>query len=156
MFPRVFVRRAILYFPGWLEANTEIVPVDFIGFARANHPFQEHHDLLTANLFAQSEALAFGRRNADEPYRDFEGGRPNTVILAERLTPSVLGQLIALYEHVVHVQGTVWGIDSYDQWGVELGKELANAITPELTNSPDPERHDSSTNALIAWYRTHR
>lgn len=139
-----------------LHQGTEIVPVDFIGFARANHPLQEHHDLLTANLFAQSEALAFGRRNDNEPYRDFEGGRPNTVILAERLTPSVLGQLIALYEHVVHVQGTVWGIDSYDQWGVELGKELANAITPELTDSPDPRRHDSSTNALIAWYRTHR
>jgi glucose-6-phosphate isomerase len=139
-----------------LHQGTEIVPADFIGFAKANHPLQEHHDLLMANLFAQSEALAFGRRNDREPYRNFEGNRPNTVILAEQLTPSALGQLIALYEHVVHVQGTVWGIDSYDQWGVELGKELANAITPELTGDPAPGRHDRSTNALIAWYRANR
>ena len=109
-----------------------------------------------ANLFAQSEALAFGRANEAEPYRDFEGNRPNTVILAERLTPSVLGQLIALYEHIVHVQGTVFGVNSYDQWGVELGKELANQITPELTGEPTPGEHDSATNALIAWYREHR
>ncbi len=110
-----------------------------------------------ANLFAQSEALAFGRdASPGEPYRQFDGDRPNTVILAERLTPSVLGQLIALYEHIVHVQGTVWGVNSYDQWGVELGKELANQITPELTGEPVPAAHDSSTNALIAWYRSHR
>ncbi len=139
-----------------LHQGTEIVPADFIGFARPHDRLQDHHDLLMANLIAQSEALAFGRANVDEPYRNFDGGRPSTVILAEHLTPSVLGQLIALYEHVVNVQGTVWGIDSYDQWGVELGKELANAITPELTGAPESERHDSSTNALIEWYRNNR
>ena len=140
-----------------LHQGTRIVPVDFIGFATPHHPYREHHDLLMANLFAQSEALAFGRDAAPgEPYRQFDGDRPSTVILAERLTPSVLGQLIALYEHIVHVQGTIWGINSYDQWGVELGKELANQITPELTGVPDPQVHDSSTNALIAWYRARR
>ncbi|WP_420452958.1 glucose-6-phosphate isomerase [Ilumatobacter sp.] len=139
-----------------LHQGTRIVPCDLIGFARSHDPHPEHHDLLVSNLIAQSEALAFGRSNDDEPHRDFEGDRPSTVILAERLTPSVLGQLIALYEHVVHVQGTIWGIDSYDQWGVELGKELANRITPELTGTPDPELHDASTNALIDWYRSHR
>ena len=143
-----------------LHQGTRVVPVDLIGFARPHHPYQEHHDLLMANLFAQSEALAFGRAAAPgEPYRQFDGNRPNTVILAEQLTPSVLGQLIALYEHIVHVQGTIWGINSYDQWGVELGKELADVITPELTGAPDevrPDRHDAATNALIAWYRAHR
>ncbi len=140
-----------------LHQGTRIVPVDFIGFATPHHGHREHHDLLMANLFAQSEALAFGRdAPSGEPYRQFDGNRPNTVILAEQLTPSVLGQLIALYEHIVHVQGTIWGVNSYDQWGVELGKELANRITPELTGEPDPDAHDASTNALIAWYRTHR
>ncbi len=140
-----------------LHQGTRVVPVDFIGFARPHHGHQEHHDLLMANLFAQSEALAFGRDAASgEPHRQFDGNRPNTVILAEQLTPSVLGQLIALYEHIVHVQGTVWGINSYDQWGVELGKELANRITPELTGEPTPAAHDASTNALISWYRAHR
>jgi glucose-6-phosphate isomerase len=139
-----------------LHQGTRIVPVDFIGFAEPHHPYREHHDLLMANLFAQSEALAFGRHaGAGEPYRQFDGNRPNTVIVADRLTPSVLGQLIALYEHVVHVQGTVWGVNSYDQWGVELGKELATRITPELTGDPLPDIHDASTNALIAWYRAH-
>jgi glucose-6-phosphate isomerase len=140
-----------------LHQGTRLVPVDFIGFATPHHPHREHHDLLMANLFAQSEALAFGRdAPSGEPYRQFDGNRPNTVILAEQLTPSVLGQLIALYEHIVHVQGTIWGVNSYDQWGVELGKELANQITPELTGEPDPDAHDASTNALIAWYRAHR
>jgi glucose-6-phosphate isomerase len=140
-----------------LHQGTRIVPVDFIGFATPHHPYREHHDLLMANLFAQSEALAFGRdAPAGEPYRQFDGDRPNTVILAEQLTPSVLGQLIALYEHVVHVQGTIWGVNSYDQWGVELGKELANRITPELVGEPTPAAHDASTNALIAWYRARR
>ncbi len=139
-----------------LHQGTRVVPVDFIGFARAAHPYQEHHDLLMANLFAQAEALAFGRTDAVEPYRSFDGNRPSTMILADRLSPSVLGQLIALYEHVVHVQGTVWGVDSYDQWGVELGKELANVITPELTGAPVPSAHDTSTNASIAWYRANR
>ena len=140
-----------------LHQGTRIVPVDFIGFATPHHPYREHHDLLMANLFAQSEALAFGRdAPAGQPYRQFDGNRPNTVILAEQLTASVLGQLIALYEHVVHVQGTIWGVNSYDQWGVELGKELANQITPELTGEPTPAAHDASTNALIAWYRSRR
>jgi glucose-6-phosphate isomerase len=139
-----------------LHQGTRVVPVDFIGFAHPNHPHLEHHDLLMANLFAQAEALAFGRRNDAEPHRNFEGDRPSTTILADRLTPAVLGQLIALYEHIVFVQGVVWGINSFDQWGVELGKELANRITPELTGTPSPEAHDSSTNALIAWYRARR
>jgi glucose-6-phosphate isomerase len=139
-----------------IHQGTRVIPVDFIGFAQPHHHHQEHHDLLLANLIAQSEALAFGRDNEAEPWRNFEGNRPNTVILSERLTPSVLGQLIALYEHVVHVQGTIWGVNSYDQWGVELGKELANQVTPELTGEPTPDVHDASTNALIDWYRTNR
>jgi glucose-6-phosphate isomerase len=140
-----------------LHQGTRIVPVDFIGFARAHHRFQRHHDLLVANLIAQSEALAFGRdAPVGEPWRQFDGDRPNTVIVADRLTPSVLGQLIALYEHVVHVQGTVWGVNSYDQWGVELGKELADRITPELTGESAPADHDAATTALIDWYRAHR
>ena len=140
-----------------LHQGTRIVPVDFIGFAKPHHRHREHHDLLMANLFAQSEALAFGRDAVPgESYRQFDGDRPNTVILAEQLTPSVLGQLIALYEHIVHVQGTIWGVNSYDQWGVELGKELANQITPELTGDPRPSAHDAATNALINWYRALR
>jgi len=140
-----------------LHQGTRIVPVDFIGFANPHHPYREHHDLLMANLIAQSEALAFGRdAPPDEPYRQFDGNRPSTVILADQLTPSVLGQLIALYEHVVHVQGSVWGVNSYDQWGVELGKELANRITPELVGQPTPAEHDTATNALISWYRSRR
>ena len=139
-----------------LHQGTRVVPVDFIGFATPNHPHREHHDLLMANLFAQAEALAFGRDNRSEPYRHFPGDRPSTLILADRLTPSVLGQLIALYEHIVFVQGVMWGINSFDQWGVELGKELANRITPELIGEPDPSLHDSGTNAAIAWYRTRR
>ncbi|HWL41348.1 MAG TPA: glucose-6-phosphate isomerase [Ilumatobacter sp.] len=139
-----------------LHQGTRVVPADFIGFATPNHPYREQHDLLMANLFAQAEALAFGRANPAEPYRNFPGDRPSTLILANRLTPSVLGQLIALYEHIVFVQGALWGINSFDQWGVELGKELANRITPELTGTPAPDQHDSSTNAAITWYREHR
>ena len=139
-----------------LHQGTRVVPVDFIGFAHPNHPYRHHHDLLMANLFAQAEALAFGRTNTAEPHRHFPGDRPSTLILADRLTPSVLGQLIALYEHIVFVQGTVWGINSFDQWGVELGKELADRITPELTGEPDRSLHDASTNAAIAWYRDRR
>ncbi len=139
-----------------LHQGTRVVPADFIGFATPNHPYRHHHDLLMSNLFAQAEALAFGRPNPAEPHRHFPGDRPSTLILADRLTPSVLGQLIALYEHIVFVQGAVWGINSFDQWGVELGKELANRITPELTDLPDPAMHDSSTNAAIAWYRDRR
>jgi glucose-6-phosphate isomerase len=139
-----------------LHQGTRIVPVDFIGFANPHHPHRDHHDLLMSNLFAQAEALAFGRPNTAEPHRDFAGNRPSTTILADTLTPAVLGQLIALYEHIVFVQGVVWGINSFDQWGVELGKELANRITPELTGEPRPDRHDASTNALIDWYRARR
>ena len=139
-----------------LHQGTRVVPVDFIGFATPNHPYRNHHDLLMSNLFAQAEALAFGRDDVDEPYRHFPGDRPSTTILADRLTPSVLGQLIALYEHIVFVQGVVWGINSFDQWGVELGKELADRITPELTGDSQPDRHDASTNAAIAWYRRRR
>ena len=139
-----------------LHQGTRVVPADFIGFARPNHPYQEHHDLLMANLFAQAEALAFGRENEAEPHRHFPGDRPSNLILADRLTPSVLGQLIALYEHTVFVQGAIWGINSFDQWGVELGKELANQITPELLGEPNPSAHDASTNAAINWYRSRR
>jgi len=143
-----------------LHQGTEIVPADFIGFANPHHDHREHHDLLVANLIAQTEAMAFGRDRppqADnpEPWRSFDGNRPTTTIMANELTPSVLGQLVALYEHIVFVQGVIWGIDSFDQWGVELGKELANTITPELTSDERGE-HDSSTTALIDWYRAHR
>jgi glucose-6-phosphate isomerase len=148
-----------------LHQGTQLVPVDFIGFARANHPLQHHHDLLVANLLAQGEALAFGRTPEEVagdgvpedlvPHRAFPGNRPSTTILAEQLTPHVLGQLIALYEHVVFVQGCVWGVNSFDQWGVELGKALANRITPELTGDGEPH-HDASTNAMIRWYRERR
>jgi glucose-6-phosphate isomerase len=140
-----------------LHQGTRVVPVDFIGFATPHHPYRDHHDLLVANLIAQSEALAFGRTAPPgEPHRHFEGNRPSTVILADQLTPSVLGQLVALYEHIVNVQGTVWGVNSYDQWGVELGKELADEITGELTGEPSPHQHDPATNALIDWYRQRR
>jgi glucose-6-phosphate isomerase len=136
-----------------LHQGTRIVPADFIGFANPHHPYRHHHDLLVANLIAQTEALAFGRDRPAEPWRSFAGNRPTTTIVAPLLTPSVLGQLIALYEHIVFVQGAVWGIDSFDQWGVELGKELANRVTPELTGEATGE-HDPSTAGLIAWYRT--
>lgn len=148
-----------------LHQGTRLVPVDFIGFARPNHPLLDQHDLLMANLFAQGEALAFGKTldevvaegipEHQQPHRVFPGNRPSTTVLAERLTPKVLGELIALYEHIVFVQGTVWGVNSFDQWGVELGKALANRITPELVGEAEP-RHDSGTNALIHWYRANR
>ena len=148
-----------------LHQGTRLVPVDFIGFARPNHPLLGQHDLLMANLFAQGEALAFGRTldevvaevtpTHQQAHRVFPGNRPSTTILAPQLTPGVLGQLIALYEHVVFVQGVVWGINSFDQWGVELGKVLATRITPELTSADEPA-HDPSTSAMIRWYRSHR
>jgi glucose-6-phosphate isomerase len=148
-----------------LHQGTRLVPVDFIGFGRPNHPLLAQHDLLMANLFAQGEALAFGKTLDEvmaegipphqQAHRMFPGNRPSTTILAPRLTPGVLGQLIALYEHIVFVQGVVWGVNSFDQWGVELGKALANRITPELTTDDDPV-HDASTSALIRWYRAHR
>jgi len=150
-----------------IHQGTALIPVDLIGFATTLNPIGEHHDLLMSNVFAQAEALAFGK-TADEvraegtpeelvPHRVFEGNRPTNVILAERLTPHALGTLVALYEHSVLTQGTVWSIDSFDQWGVELGKVLAKRIVPELTAAAEPELgHDSSTNALIRRYRSMR
>jgi glucose-6-phosphate isomerase len=146
-----------------LHQGTTLVPADFIGLARPVADPGGHHDLLMANLFAQTEALAFGR-TADEvaaegvspelvPHRTFAGNRPTTTILVSALTPSTLGQLIALYEHKVLVQGAIWGLDSFDQWGVELGKVLAGRIADEIA-AGDPEAlgHDSSTNALLRRY----
>jgi glucose-6-phosphate isomerase len=138
-----------------IHQGTKVIPADFIGFVHANHEVGDHQNLLTANLFAQTEALAFGHEApAGEPYRSFAGNHPTNTILVERLTPYALGQLVAIYEHKVFTQGTIWNINSFDQWGVELGKQLANAIIPELEAEPEPElRHDSSTNALIRRYR---
>ena len=148
-----------------LHQGTTIVPADMIGFVEPHAEFGGQHDLLIANLLAQAEALAFGK-TTDEvlvagvseelaPHRTFPGNRPTSVILAPKLTPSVLGQLIALYEHKVFTQGAVWGINSFDQWGVELGKELATAIADELTAEQAPDlTHDASTNALIRRYRS--
>jgi glucose-6-phosphate isomerase len=150
-----------------IHQGTTLVPCDFIAFHRALNPLGRHHDLLLANVFAQAEALAFGR-TAEEvraegtperlvPHRTFEGNRPTSVILADRLTPATLGTLVALYEHSVFTQGVIWRIDSFDQWGVELGKQLAQRIIPELENAREPAlRHDSSTNALIRRHRRRR
>jgi glucose-6-phosphate isomerase len=150
-----------------LHQGTDLVPADLIGFLRSRNPVGDHHDLLMANLFAQAEALAFGRhpdelRNAgvpdtQNPHRVTPGNRPTTLLLADALTPSTLGALIALYEHKVFVQGVLWGIDSFDQWGVELGKILADAIVPEVQSDDVPElAHDASTNAAIRRYRRAR
>jgi glucose-6-phosphate isomerase len=147
-----------------IHQGTRIVPCDFIGFCTALSPIGGQHDLLIANLIAQAEALAFGKTAAQVaeegvapelvPHRVFEGNRPTNTLLAERLTPAVLGALVALYEHSVFTQGTVWGIDSFDQWGVELGKSLAKQTAAELTRAGEPDlQHDSSTNALIRRYR---
>jgi glucose-6-phosphate isomerase len=147
-----------------IHQGTKLIPCDFIGFARSLNPLGEHHDLLMANVFAQSEALAFGKA-ADEvqaegtpewlvPHRVFAGNRPSSTILAERLTPRTLGALVALYEHSVFTQGVIWDINSFDQWGVELGKALASRIAPELQSESEPAlAHDSSTNTLIQRYR---
>jgi glucose-6-phosphate isomerase len=134
-----------------LHQGTRLVPADLIGFVGTQNPIGNHHDLLMANLFAQSEALAFGAA-ADEPYRVCEGNRPTSTILGDELTPRALGALIALYEHKVFVQGTIWGIDSFDQWGVELGKKLATTIIDELDSGVAGDGHDSSTTALISRY----
>ena len=136
-----------------LHQGTDIVPAEFIGFCRPNHTLAEHHDLLMANLFAQAEALAFGAPNTGDPHRSIPGNRPSTVILGDQLTPRSLGQLVALYEHKVFTQATVWGINPFDQWGVELGKTLASSISAELTGAatPGPTR-DSSTQSLINRY----
>jgi glucose-6-phosphate isomerase len=150
-----------------LHQGTTIVPVDFLGFVRPAHELDAHHDLLMANLFAQSEALAFGK-TAEEvaaegvapalvPHRTFAGNRPSTTILAPALTPRILGELVALYEHIVFTQGTVWNINSFDQWGVELGKVLAAKLDAELTATDEPALgHDSSTNTLVQRYRAAR
>jgi glucose-6-phosphate isomerase len=150
-----------------IHQGTKLIPVDFIGFARTPNPLGAHHDILMSNVFAQAEALAFGKTEDEVrtegtpedvvPHRVFDGNRPSNVILADQLTPFTLGALIALYEHSVFTQGTVWSINSFDQWGVELGKALAQRIIPELTSEAEPElAHDSSTNALIRRYRASR
>ena len=150
-----------------IHQGTKLIPVDLIGFARTLNPLGDHHDILMSNVFAQAEALAFGKTEdevraegtaeAVVPHRVFDGNRPSNVLLLDELTPFALGTLVALYEHSVFTQGTVWGINSFDQWGVELGKALAQRIVPELTGTSEPDlAHDSSTNALIRRYRSRR
>ena len=150
-----------------IHQGTKLIPCDFIAFAKSLNPLGRHHDLLLANVFAQTEALAFGK-NAEQvkaegtpdwlvPHRTFEGNRPSNTILAGKLTPETLGKLVALYEHSVFTQGVIWNIDSFDQWGVELGKVLAQRIIPELESAAEPAlNHDSSTNNLIRRYRKHK
>jgi glucose-6-phosphate isomerase len=147
-----------------IHQGTRLIPCDFIGFIHTLNPLGTHHDILMANVFAQAEALAFGK-TAEQvkaegtpdwlvPHRVFEGNRPSNTILADRLTPQILGSLVALYEHSVFTQGIIWNIDSFDQWGVELGKVLAQRILPELESKSEPElHHDSSTNNLVRRYR---
>ena len=150
-----------------IHQGTKLIPVDLIGFAHSLNPLGDHHDLLMSNVFAQAEALAFGKTEAEvladgtpeavAPHRVMEGNRPTNTILATELTPRALGALVALYEHSVFTQGVVWSIDSFDQWGVELGKALAQRIIPELESTGEPDlHHDSSTNALIRRYRSMR
>jgi glucose-6-phosphate isomerase len=145
-----------------IHQGTKLIPCDFIGFFETLNPLGDHHKFLMSNVFAQAEALAFGK-TPDElkaekvpealiPHKTFEGNRPSNVILADKLTPEILGKLVALYEHSVFVQGCIWQIDSFDQWGVELGKVLANRIIPELSSESEL-KHDSSTNKLIELYR---
>jgi glucose-6-phosphate isomerase len=147
-----------------LHQGTRLVPCDFIGFCRSHNPLPRHHDLLMANFFAQTEALAFGRTPAElrtegvpetqVPHRSFPGDRPSNTLLAEALSPATLGAIVALYEHKVFAQGSLWRINSFDQWGVELGKALAARIAPELLADEEPRlAHDGSTNALIRRYR---
>jgi glucose-6-phosphate isomerase len=148
-----------------IHQGTRVIPCDFIAFGQPLNPLGRHHDILIANVFAQSEALAFGKTEEQVkaegtpdwlvPHRVFEGNRPSNTILAERLTPETLGKLVALYEHSVFTQGAIWGIDSFDQWGVELGKVLAKRIIPELESDQEPN-HDSSTNNLIRRYRKYK
>src|ERR1700732_362326 len=150
-----------------IHQGTRLIPCDFIAFVQTLNPLGRHHDMLLANVLAQTEALAFGKTPEQVkaegtpdwlvPHRVFEGNRPSNTILAEKLTPNTLGKLVALYEHSVFTQGTIWNIDSFDQWGVELGKVLAQRIIPELESKAEPElRHDSSTNNLIRRYRNSR
>jgi glucose-6-phosphate isomerase len=148
-----------------IHQGTKLIPVDLIGFGKTLNPLADHHDILSSNVFAQAQALAFGKTEQEvlaegssaqvAPHRVMPGNRPTNVLLAEVLTPRILGVLVALYEHSVFTQGTIWGIDSFDQWGVELGKVLAAQIIPELTSDTEPDlAHDSSTNALIRRYRS--
>jgi glucose-6-phosphate isomerase len=150
-----------------IHQGTRLIPVDLIGFAKTLNPLGDHHDVLMSNVFAQAEALAFGKTEEEVrgegtadpivPHRVMEGNRPTNTILADVLTPHTLGALVALYEHLVFTQGVIWNVDSFDQWGVELGKQLAARIIPELESAEEPElHHDSSTNALIARYRAMR
>jgi len=147
-----------------IHQGTRLIPCDFIAFSKALNPLGRHHDMLIANVFAQTEALAFGKTSEQVkaegtpdwlvPHRVFEGNRPSNTILAEQLMPETLGKLVALYEHSVFTQGAIWSIDSFDQWGVELGKVLAQRIIPELESKDEPKlAHDSSTNNLITYYR---
>jgi len=147
-----------------IHQGTRLIPADFIAFIHSLNPLGRHHDMLLANVLAQTEALAFGK-TAEQvkaegtpdwlvPHRVFEGNRPSNTLLLDKLTPNALGKLVALYEHNVFTQGTVWNIDSFDQWGVELGKVLAQRIIPELESKQEPKlEHDSSTNTLIRRYR---
>jgi len=150
-----------------IHQGTKLIPCDFIGFSQSHNPIGDHHDKLMSNFFAQTEALAFGKTAKEVvkegvpeklvPHKVFEGNRPTNTIMAKKLTPSVLGQLIALYEHKIFVQGAIWGIHSFDQWGVELGKALANRILPELTAAVEPKlKHDASTNQLVRRYRNEK
>src|SRR5580698_4463656 len=147
-----------------IHQGTKLIPLDLLGFGKTLNPLRDHHDILISNVFAQSQALAFGKTEEEvlaegttpevAPHRVMPGNRPTNVLLAEKLTPRLLGTLVALYEHSVFTQGTVWSVDSFDQWGVELGKVLAVAILPELENAAEPDlKHDSSTNTLIQRYR---
>jgi glucose-6-phosphate isomerase len=150
-----------------IHQGTKLIPCDFIAFCQTLNPLGNHHDLLTANVLAQSEALAFGKpieqvlaegtAAALAPHRTFGGNHPSTTILVDRLTPRSLGKLVALYEHSVFVQGAIWDINPFDQWGVELGKVLANRIAPEVSSAEEPQLgHDSSTNTLIRRYRNRK
>jgi glucose-6-phosphate isomerase len=147
-----------------IHQGTRLIPCDFLAFSKSLNPLGRHHDILIANVCAQTEALAFGKTSAQVeaegtpkwlvPHRVFDGNRPSNTILADKLTPETLGKLIALYEHSVFTQGAIWNIDSFDQWGVELGKVLAQRIIPELEGKADPQLgHDSSTNNIITYYR---
>jgi glucose-6-phosphate isomerase len=148
-----------------LHQGTKLVPADFIGFCRSHNPADGHHRILMANFFAQTAALAFGR-SAEEvrreendeklvPFKVFEGNRPTTSIMAAKLTPDILGKLIAMYEHKIYTQSVIWNINAFDQWGVQLGKVLASAVLPELEAGQElPLGHDSSTNALIRRFRS--
>jgi glucose-6-phosphate isomerase len=139
-----------------LHQGTRLVPCDFIAAVRTHHPIGDHHDVLLANFFAQPEALMNGLAEAPSPWRKFEGNHPSTSILFDELTPHALGRLTAMYEHKIFVQGVIWNINSFDQWGVELGKQLAKRIEPELKAPGPVTSHDSSTNGLINHYKARK